>query len=68
MKIVKKSMFHFTIVNLVNKGVLYFLITTGAWLEREEGNVFPGLFWKLEESALILEKGEKVHWFWPSMN
>ena len=27
-KIVKKSMFHFTIVNLVNKGVLYFLIIT----------------------------------------
>ena len=26
----KKSIFSFTIVNLVNKGILYFLITTGA--------------------------------------
>ena len=25
----KKSIFSFTIVNLVNKGILYFLITTG---------------------------------------
>ena len=26
----KKSIFSFTIVNVVNKGILYFLITTGA--------------------------------------
>ena len=63
----KKSIFSFTIVNLVNKSMLHFLITTGVQLQREEEDVSPTLFWKLEESVLIWGKGEKVYWFWPSM-
>ena len=30
METLKRSIFSFTIANLVNKGILYFLITTGA--------------------------------------
>ena len=33
----KKSIFSFTIKNLVNKGIPYFLIITGAKLEGEKG-------------------------------
>ena len=33
----KKSIFSFTIKNLVNKGIPYFLIITGTKLEGEEG-------------------------------
>ena len=56
METLKRSGLSFTIANLVNKGILYFLITTGAWLEGEVGEVSPALSWKLGKSALILRK------------
>ena len=56
METLKRSSLSFTIANLVNKGILYFLITTGAWLEGEVGEVSPALSWKLEKSVLILRK------------
>ena len=60
MEALKRSIFSFTIANLVNKGIVYFPITTD--IEEEvsfsqlEGEVSPTLSWKLEESALILRK------------
>ena len=56
METLKKSIFSFTITNLINKGILYFLITAGAQLEGRERELSTSVSWKLEESALILEK------------
>ena len=43
METLKRTIFSFTIANLVNKGSLYFLITTGVKLEGGEGEVSPAL-------------------------
>ena len=43
METLKISIFSFTITNLVNKGTLYFLITTDAQLVGEQGEVSPAL-------------------------
>ena len=54
METLKRSIFSFTIANLVNKGILYFLTTTDAWLEGGGGEV----------SASLPENWKKVLWFW----
>ena len=57
METLKRSILSFTAANLVNKGILYFLITAGSYLEGGEGEVSLALSWNLEESTLILRKG-----------
>ena len=60
METLKKSIFSFTIANLVNKGTLYFPITTDPKLEGGEGEVSYSLSWKFWV-------WEKVSWFWSSI-
>ena len=59
-KPLKTSVFSFIIVNLVNKGILHFLVTTGALLKGGGKEVSPALSRKLEKSALILGKSAKL--------
>ena len=59
-KPLKTSVFSFIIVNLVNKGILHFLVTTGALFKGGGKEVSPALSRKLEKSALILGKSAKL--------
>ena len=63
METLKRSIFSFTIANLVNKGILYFLTTTDAWLEGGGGEVSTSL---PENWKKVLQFWE-VSWFWSSI-
>ena len=59
MKIVetlKTSVFHFVMVNLVNKSVLQALITTGVCLKGGGWKISPSLSRKQEKNSLILRE------------
>ena len=60
METLKKSVFSFIMINIVKKGILHFLVNTGAQLEGSGGGrggeIIPALSRKLEKDSLILGK------------